>query len=63
LESKKVLPADEVQKIIKDVYNALCDIYSEGYVHRNIRPEHIVLVSGETKEKDQWKIDTLVLDN
>ena len=39
----------------------VCDIYEEGYVHRNIRPEHIVLIEN-TKEK-KWKIDTLVYDN
>lgn len=38
LDAKKALPAEEVERIIKDVFHGLCDIYEEGYIHRNIRP-------------------------
>ena len=41
----------------------MCDVYQEGYVLRSIRPEHLVLVKGDTDEEDIWKVDTLVLDN
>lgn len=48
---------------MKDIFQGLCDIYEEGYIHRNIRPEHVVLFSSGNGVDEVWKIETLVLDN
>lgn len=50
-----------MEAILKDVYQGMCDIYEERYVHCNLRSEHIVRVAGE-EGQPIWKIESLVLD-
>jgi serine/threonine protein kinase len=42
LQNKKQLPPAEVESVIQQVFEGLCEIYEEGYVHRGVRLEHLV---------------------
>lgn len=44
IEQKGTLPPGEIQRILQDIFEGVCDIYEEQYVHRNLRSEHVVKV-------------------
>jgi serine/threonine protein kinase len=37
LRSKGTLPPQEIERILRDVFEGICDIYEERYVHCNLR--------------------------
>jgi hypothetical protein len=57
------LPPREIERILKDVFKGVCDIYEERYIHRNLRADQIVKVQGRSPNEYSWKIEALVLDN
>ena len=63
IHSTGPLSPTETELILVDVFQGICDIYEEQYVHRNLRSQHIVRVEGQGEEPATWKIETLVLDN
>lgn len=51
LEQREYLPADETSAIVKQVCDALSDAHKHGVVHRDVKPDNIVLE--ETARQNQ----------
>jgi tetratricopeptide (TPR) repeat protein len=52
LEREKQLPLDEALRIARDVAEALGHAHSHGVVHRDVKPENILLSSGHAMVAD-----------
>jgi len=61
--SKKEIDSQERVKFCINVFDAIKELHSEGYYHRDIKPDNIFLFfeDGDDKEKLIWKIGDLGL--
>jgi|GEM_PF-5903101 len=51
LDRVHVLPEEEALQIIRQVCDALGQVHNAGLLHRDIKPDNIMLVPGTTKER------------
>ncbi len=50
LEQKQYLTLDEAYPIVKDICDALSEAHKQGIIHRDVKPENIVLIEKEGRK-------------